>query len=89
MEDFVSLMFYLGLLTVHAQHYSQWQFRIPNFVIRTLYFDYFRELLEAHEKVTLDSNKAIEAILPLAIENDIAPFIQLVEDVLHQLSNYE
>lgn len=86
-NDFVSLMFYLGLLTVKKQYYSQWTFVVPNFVIRTLYFDYFRELLEVREKVKVDKNEAFEKVLLLAIENDIQPLIEMVETTLKQLSN--
>lgn len=86
-SDFVSLMFYLGLLTVKSDYYGQWVFTVPNFVIHTLYFDYFRELLENRADINLDKSQAAFAVLPLALENDIVSLIQLVEKTLEQLSN--
>lgn len=86
-SNFVSLMYYLGLLTIKRKYYSNLIFTIPNFVIETLYFDYFRTLLEDRDKVYLPQDKTLEAVLALALRNDIQPIIALSEDVLKQLSN--
>lgn len=85
--DFISLMYYLGLLTAKGNYYGRWIFTVPNFVIGTLYFDYFRELLLVRDNIQIDKNYASEVVLPLALENDMHPLIQWVEKTLKQLSN--
>lgn len=86
-NNFVSLMYYLGLLTIKKKYYSNFIFTIPNFVIQTLYYDYFKTLLEDRNNVLLPHNETLDAILALALENNIHPIIQLTESVLKQLSN--
>jgi len=45
-DDYVSLLFYLGVLTVKGRPTGGgWAFKIPNFVIKQLYFEFFVETL--------------------------------------------
>ncbi|MDX2071806.1 MAG: AAA family ATPase [Haliscomenobacter sp.] len=81
-EDFLSLLFYLGILTVQEPRSSDWRFRIPNYVIKKLYFEYFTALflektrfVRTHQPIT----KAIDTLV-----NDANPqaFLDIVEYVL-------
>jgi hypothetical protein len=40
-NDFLSLLYYMGMLTFQADLDFVWRFRIPNYVIKKLYFEYF------------------------------------------------
>jgi hypothetical protein len=40
-DDFLSLLFYMGLLTIDKADLSEVKLQIPNEVIRELYFEYF------------------------------------------------
>ena len=42
-ENFISLLYYTGLLTIKGQEMGQTVFQIPNEVIRKLYYEYIRE----------------------------------------------
>jgi hypothetical protein len=42
-ENFISLLYYTGLLTIKGQEKGQIVFQIPNEVIRKLYYEYIRE----------------------------------------------
>lgn len=86
-SDFVSLMFYLGLLTIKGKDLAHWVFTVPNFVISNLYFDYFKELLQHQAELRIDKSDVSSIVAPLAMENDIQPLIQLVEKILTHLSN--
>ena len=40
-DDFLSLLFYMGMLTLKDVKNMRWRFEIPNYVIKKLYFEYF------------------------------------------------
>jgi hypothetical protein len=45
-EDIISLLFYMGWLTIKDAEEGFYSFTIPNLVIRELYYDYFVVLSE-------------------------------------------
>lgn len=83
-EDFLSLLFYMGMLRVKEARSSDWRFEIPNYVIKKLYFEYFAALFldktrfaRTHRPIT----KSIDAMM-----NDGNPedFFKIVEYVLQE-----
>jgi len=44
-DDLVSLLFYMGIITIKEGQLTRLIFEIPNFVISQLYFEYFNQLL--------------------------------------------
>jgi hypothetical protein len=45
-ENFVSILFYIGLLTIADSDLGLSRFRIPNYVIRTIYWEYLQRQME-------------------------------------------
>lgn len=86
-EDYVSLLFYLGMMTVHGKLGSEWLFRIPNFVIKKLYFDYFLEILRTKSGFKETAYEIRGALLELSLHNRIEPFLATVQKALKRLSN--
>lgn len=86
-SDYVSLLFYMGLLTIKGSFLSNYIFRIPNFVIRDIYYQYFQAVLEQRKHLNIDEGKVKNAVFALALENDIQQLVTLVEDILLQMSN--
>ncbi len=86
-DDFTSLLFYLGVLTVRNRAGSFWNFTIPNFVIKGLYYSYFLDTLrrraELKETVFTDIN---DAFYTLSMDNELQPMIEIVERILSRLS---
>ena len=83
-DDFLSLLFYMGLLTFKEAKSSDWRFQIPNYVIKKLYFEYFgavylekTRFAKSHRPIT----QAIDAMM-----NDAQPesFFKVVEHVLQE-----
>ena len=66
-ENLVSLMYYLGLLTIEQKQYSSYIFKIPNFVIQSLYFEYFTELLQKRDNIHIESDRVKPAVLSLPV----------------------
>jgi hypothetical protein len=85
--DFLSLLFYMGLLTIKGPYRSGIHLQIPNDVIRQLYFQYFTELLERRLDFQPETMKVETAVEAFAWENDPKPLLTLLENTLKQLSN--
>lgn len=86
-DDLISLLFYLGIVTIKAAQLSRFIFEPPNFVITQLYFDYFQQLVLQQANLRADDLRVYDRVLKLAQENDIGPLIEAVEAILAQLSN--
>jgi hypothetical protein len=86
-DDLISLLFYLGIVTIKAAELSRYVFEPPNFVITQLYFTYFQQIVLHQASLRSDDLRIYDRVLKLAQENEIAPFIEMVEAILLQLSN--
>jgi hypothetical protein len=88
-DEFISLLYYLGLLTIAAPLGGRIEFRIPNLVIKKLYYEYFIRALfdQLHFSTNELLNTIEEAIYELAYRQKIQPIVQLVEEFLGAMSN--
>ncbi|MDR1924537.1 MAG: ATP-binding protein [Planctomycetaceae bacterium] len=88
-QYFVSLLFYMGLLTIRASDKKGFHLVVPNFSIQTVYWDYIRELLRS-EFPTIDIRALENAIYGIARNADIESFIRYVSvNILSKLSDYD
>jgi hypothetical protein len=81
-EDFLSLLFYLGVLTVQEARSSDWRFRIPNYVIKKLYFEYFTALFLEKTRFAKTHQPITKSIDELVNEANPEPFLKIVEYIL-------
>jgi hypothetical protein len=88
---FISLLFYMGLLTVEAPCRFRLKLCIPNYSIRTLYWEYLAKLIaETSPEMTVDSQLLNDAVYTLAMEGDIHRFIDYIsENAFSKLSDYD
>jgi hypothetical protein len=88
---FVSLLFYMGLLTIDAPYRLQLRLQIPNYSIKTLYWEYLaKQITETSPEMTIHSQPLSDAIYSLAMEGDVHPFIAYVsENAFGKLSDYD
>lgn len=86
-DDLISLLFYLGIVTIKAAQLSRFIFEPPNFVITQLYFTYFQRIILQQAALRGDDLRIYDRVLQLAQENKITPLIEAVEAILLQLSN--
>ncbi|MDR0573806.1 MAG: ATP-binding protein [Tannerella sp.] len=88
---FVSLLFYMGLLTIDAPYRLQLRLRIPNYSIKTLYWEYIaKQIMETSPDMTILSQPLSDAIYSLAMESDVHRFIAYVsESAFSKLSDYD
>ncbi len=84
-QDFLSLLYYLGFLTIkHGGRALRVALEVPNYVIKELYFEFFEELLS--QNVELETDDIIEGIEELAFDGKIEGFIRSIETMLEKVS---
>ncbi len=87
-DDFKSLLFYMGFLTIdRVDEYDDVFLKVPNYVIKELYFDFFYKIINDEIKYELDISNLKKSIKQFAINGDISPFMNIVQTVLKKLSN--
>ncbi len=86
--DFVSFLYYMGLLTIKKEKSGRIYFKIPNIVIQKLYFDFFREVLLFDEKDGDITNheEVNEAIALLCYDDMPQPIVTQLCMAIHKLS---
>jgi len=78
-DYFVSLLFYMGLITIKEPHLSRVRLGIPNFSIETVYWEYIRRLTqESSLQMTVETQPLNEAIEAMAMEGDLHRYIDYV-----------
>ncbi len=86
-HDFISLLAYMGFVTISGETITQTRFAIPNHVIRELYFQYFKVALEERNQLTLPDQTLAAAIEVLALQGDLQPLAVEMQSVLQGFSN--
>jgi hypothetical protein len=88
-EYFPSLLFYLGLLTVDRYEGGKMYLKIPNYSIRTIYWDYIQRLAkDLNADVLIDLRQQQDAISRLAYKGDPKPYLDYIsQNILSRLSN--
>jgi len=84
-ENFKSLLFYLGMLTMKGQGLGGAVLKIPNYVIKTIYWEqYFQRI---NEDYNIQVKDVRDAIIQMRVYGNIQPLIELVGTILEDLSN--
>ncbi len=86
-DDFVSLLFYLGLLTIRQADLNQLVFEVPNRVIEGIYFDFLQAKLLEDSHLTQDDLQMAQRVKALALHDDMGPVVEALNEVLGRLSN--
>jgi len=61
--------------------------QIPNYVVKTLFYGFFAEKIRIDAQLNVETTDISSIVKQLAQQNNIAPFIELVETALNGLSN--
>ncbi|MCR1973070.1 ATP-binding protein [Clostridium sporogenes] len=84
-ENFKSLLFYLGMLTIKGQGLGGTVLKIPNYVIKTIYWEqYFQRI---NEDYNIQMKDVRDVIIQMRVYGNIQPLIELVGTILEDLSN--
>jgi hypothetical protein len=88
-EYFVSLLFYMGLLTVDKAEDNVPRLKIPNYSIRTIYWEYIKEMTaDGNPDVLINMNDQRLALRELAYRGNPSLFIEHIsKNIFSRLSN--
>jgi hypothetical protein len=85
-EDLVSLLFYMGFLTIQYEELGSYYFTFPNYVIRKLYNNYFLEVVAKQADLPIDNSDVNKAIKMLAQEGNPELLFKQVEKIVLRMS---
>ena len=85
-KELVSLLFYLGYLTIKEINFGVLEFGSPNDVIRKIYSDYFLEYIKRKSGLTNEINQK-EILKEILLEGKIDKLLNVLKEFLTNLSN--
>ena len=85
--EMVSMLYYLGYLTIEDVIGDYPKLVIPNKVMKEIYGEYFLKILNEEENFSIDSSEYAKISLEMAIEGKIEKGVNLLQKYLRNLSN--
>ena len=80
--DLISLLYYMGWITIKDFEEGMYSFQMPNQVIRELYYNYFTDIVEQEAGLNRSIALIERALIELAKNNDPHPFLSLIKVLL-------
>ncbi len=84
--DLVSMLYYLGYLTIEDEEVGYPKLNIPNKVMKEIYSDYFLQILKRNIDVDINENYT-EIAREIALEGKIDKIVEMLREYLKNLSN--
>jgi hypothetical protein len=81
-NDFLSLLFYMGMLSFKEEAIIGWRCKIPNYVIKKLYFEYFNAIYLSKTSFAKATRPIAETVKAIFGKGNPEPFFKIVEQVL-------
>jgi hypothetical protein len=86
-QNLMSILYYIGMLTIEKAVPGKYILKIPNYAIRTIYWDYFLDKLVQNKEIKEANSNLTSAIDEMAVEGKIRLFQAYIKRVLAMLSN--
>ncbi|WP_339137055.1 MAG: AAA family ATPase [Candidatus Electrothrix sp. GW3-4] len=86
-DDFISLLLYMGFITISGTMLGQLRYVVPNYVIQKLYYGYFRAEIEQRAQIRVEKHTLENAVAELALHDNITPLLEEIRKVLTLFSN--
>ncbi len=84
--DLVSLLFYMGFLTIQSEHLGTYTFSFPNYVIKKLYADFFLQSILEKAALTFDNQPVNDSLKMMADTGNPKAFFEEVRLILNYFS---
>jgi hypothetical protein len=81
-DDLISLLFYMGWITIQNEEEGLHRFKMPNRVISELYYDYFAIIGEREAGLNNAILKIRNALSDLSRNNNPQPFLSLIKALI-------
>jgi hypothetical protein len=85
-SDLVSLLFYMGFLTIQDEHLGTYTFSFPNYVIKKLYADFFLQSILEKAALTFDNQPVNDSLKTMADTGNPKAFFEEVRLILNYFS---
>ena len=85
--EMISMLYYLGYLTIEDVIGNYPKLVIPNKAIKEIYGEYFLKILNEEENFSIDTSEYAKISLEMAIEGKIEKGVNLLQKYLENLSN--
>ena len=86
-KDLVSMLFYLGYLTIVGQEFEMAKLKIPNKVMQEIYSEYFIKIISNNANMQVLDSEYAEILREIAMEGKIDKLAELAQKFLENLSN--
>ena len=86
-RELVSMLYYLGYLTIDKELLGKTELKIPNKVMKKMYGEYFLKILDEETNLKIEENEYNEILQEIALEGKIDKAAKLLEKYLKNLSN--
>ena len=83
----VSLLFYNGLLTIESAIVNLYNYVIPNYVMKQMYWEFFRYKFTMEKELRYDNTKIDRSIMQMFTEGKPDMLVEYVHSILKNLSN--
>ena len=85
--DMISMLYYLGYLTISGNLVGIPELTIPNKVMKEIYASYFMQLMNQEAEFRIDNSTNQEILIQLAMEGRIDKIVEVLRIYLNNLSN--
>ena len=86
-RELLSMLYYLGYLTIVGEKLGRVELKVPNKVMKEIYAEYFLELIEKETELKIEENEYDKILQEIALEGNMDTFVKTVEKYLKNLSN--
>ena len=86
-NDMISMLYYLGYLTISGELVGIPELTIPNKVMKEIYADYFMQMMDKEAEFRIDNNANQEILIQLEKEGRIDKIVEILKIYLNNLSN--
>ena len=85
-NDFISMLYYNGYLTIKEADGMETIFTQPNYVTKVLYSSYFTQISETAKKYQIKTDKIENAIIELGKNGNLEPLVEQVKYYIQHFS---
>ena len=86
-KELISLLYYLGYVTIYEKGYSKFKFKIPNDVIRKIYSEYFLKYISTIAQINTNKIDTESITIEILEHGKIDKILEVLKQYLSNLSN--
>ena len=86
-RELVSMLYYLGYLTITEEKLGRAELKIPNKVMKEIYSEYFMKILNENTQMQIEEDEYNKMLEEIALEGRIDTIVEILQRYLKNLSN--